>query len=225
MSRRIPPTGDPCQAAAITLTIPPGNRGERISVVSGMKRTLVLLGIALALHACVTSSPGQEASSVGPTETTTQPPATPPRASPSRMEQCHEDFGICVSVPPAWTISWDPLRDGTIGDILLAGSFSFGHLPECRPIPSGEVLIALSEVLPREQAGREYGPRPDRFEATRLHSAQVHKGCDQPRAELFRFLAADRALYAWIMAGPEFGTDVRADADAVLSSLIVETVS
>ena len=140
-------------------------------------------------------------------------------------QQCHEDFGICVSVPPAWTISWDPLRDGTIGDILLAGSWSFGHLPECRPIPSGEALIALSEVLPRGQAGPEYAPRPDRFEATRLRPAQVHKGCDQPRAELFRFLAADRALYAWIMAGPEFRTDVRADADAVLSSLIVEPSS
>jgi hypothetical protein len=187
-----------------------------------MKRTLVLLGIALALQACVTSSPGQEASPVGPTETTTPPPAT---GSPSRTEQCHEDFGICVSVPAAWTISWDPRRDGTIGDILLAGSWSFGHLPECRPIPSGEVLIALSEVLPPEQAGLEYGPRPDRFVATHFRSAQVRKGCMQPMAELFRFLSADRALYAWIMAGPEFRTDVRNEAEAVLSSLIVEPVS
>ena len=190
-----------------------------------MKRTLALFAIALALQACVTSFPGRETRSVGPAETTTPPLATAVPASPSWAEQCHEDFGICVSVPAAWTISWDPLRDGTIGDILLAGSWSFGHLPECRPIPSGEALIALSELLPRGQAGPEYAPRPDRFEVTRLRPAQVHKGCDQPRAELFRFLAADRALYAWIMAGPEFRTDVRADAEAVLSSLIVEPSS
>ena len=197
----------------------------RTLVVSGMKRPLALFAIALALQACVTSSPGQETTSVGPPGTTTPPPATPVPASPSPAEQCNKDFGICVSVPPAWTISWNPLRDGTIGDILLAGSWSFGHLPECRPIPSGDALIALSEVLPSGQAGPEYAPMPDRFEATRLRSAQVHKGCDQPRAKLFRFLAADRTLYAWIMAGPELRTEVRADAETVLSSLIVEPPS
>ena len=190
-------------------------RRANLGLVSGMKRTLVLLGIALALHACVTSSPGQEVSSVGPTETTTPPPATPVPASPSRTEHCHEDFGICVSVPPAWTISWDPLRDGTIGDILLAGSFSFGHLPECRPIPSGEVLTALSEVLPREQAGREYGP--GRIGSRPLTSTRPRfaRAVTNPWPKPFRFLSADRALYARIMAGPEFRTDVRTDADAV----------
>jgi hypothetical protein len=187
-----------------------------------MKQTLAWLAVALALQACVTSGPGRDTTSLRPPETTTPPPFP---GSPSRAEQCHEDFGVCISVPAAWTISWDPLRDGTIGDILLAGSWSFGHLPECRPIPSGEVLISLSEVLPREQAGREYDLRPDRFEATHLRSAQVRKGCVQPRAELLRFLAADRALYAWIMAGPELRADVRTEAEAVLSSLIVEPPS
>jgi hypothetical protein len=190
-----------------------------------MKRPLALFAIALALQACVTSSPGQEATSVGPPETTSPPPGTLVPASRARSEQCHEDFGICVSVPAAWTISWDPLRDGTIGDIFLVGSWSFGHLPECRPIPRGEVLIVLSEVVPRGQAGPEYAPRPDRFEATRLRSGQVRKGCVQPMAELFRFLEADRALYAWIMAGPELSTGVRTEAETVLSSLTVEPPS
>lgn len=191
-----------------------------------MRWALGLLAIALALQACVTSAPNRETPSAGPSDTAINSPSVAPvPANPSTSQRCRKDFALCVSVPSSWTISWNPLRDGTIGDIFLVGSGPFGRLPECRPIPVGQVLIALSEVLPPAQAGWD-DPRPDRFEVTRLSPGAVRKGCEaQPRAELFRFLDSSRALYAWVMFGPDFSKDVRTNAEAVLTSLLVDPSS
>jgi len=117
---------------------------------------------------------------------------------------------------------WNPLRDGTLGDILVAGSMRFPKLPECEPIPRGQALLALSEVrasddYPLERLERDFPPRPRRFETTVLRSSQVRKGCIQPRAQLFRFREADRFLYAWMMFGRDLSTGVRTRAEAVLS--------
>lgn len=186
-----------------------------------MGRALVFLAIALALQACVTSPPNRETPSVGPTGMAiTSPPAAPVPANPSTTQRCREAFRVCVSLPSSWTISWNPLRDGTVGDIFLVGSWPFGRLPECRPIPVGQVLIALSETPPAIAGG--YDPKPDRFEVTRLSPGGVREGCEQPMAELFRFLASGRALYAWMMFGPDFTTDARTDAEMVLSTLRVD---
>lgn len=105
----------------------------------------------------------------------------------------------------------DPLRDGTLGDILVAGSMRFPKLPECEPIPRGQALLALSEVrasddFPLERLERDFPPRPRRFETTALRSSQVRKGCIQSRAQLFRFREADRFLYAWVMFGRDLST-------------------
>jgi hypothetical protein len=186
-----------------------------------MKRALILLAIALALQACTRSVPQSGNTAGRPSGDSDHTTAAPVPADSSSTKQCREDFGICVNVPSSWTITWNPLRDGTVGDIFLVGSWPFGHLPECKAIPTGQALIALSEVVPAADAGWD-DPRPDRFEATRLSSGAVREGCEQPMAELFRFLDSGRALYAWMMFGPEFSKDVRTDAEAVLSSLHVD---
>jgi hypothetical protein len=134
--------------------------------------------------------------------------------------------GIAIQIPPSWSLVWNPLRDGTLGDILVAGSMRFPPLPECEPIPRGQALLALSELRPSddeplEGLERDFPPRPHRFDTTVRRSSQVSKGCDQPRAQLFRFREADRFLYAWVMFGRDPSTGLRTKAEAVLSTLEV----
>jgi hypothetical protein len=119
---------------------------------------------------------------------------------------------------------WNPLRDGTLGDILVAGSVRFPKLRECEPIPLGQALLVLSEFRPSddeplEELEPDFPPRPRRFETTVLRSSQVRKGCIQPRAQLFRFLEADRFLYAWVMFGRDLSSGLRTKTEAVLSTL------
>lgn len=112
----------------------------------------------------------------------------------------------------------------------MAGSWRFPALPECEPIPPGQALLALSEVVPinaaidytPERLEREFPSRPRRFETTVLRSLGVRKGCDQPKAQLFRFGEAGRFLYAWVMFGRDLPTGVRTKAEAVLSTLEVD---
>jgi hypothetical protein len=136
-----------------------------------------------------------------------------------------ERFGVAIQIPRRWSLVWNPLRDGTGGDIMVAGSWRFRELPECEPIPPTQALVSLSEVVPadytRDQLDREFPPRPRRFETTALRSLGVRKGCDQPKAQLFRFRDAGRFLYAWAMFGRDLPTGVRTKAEAVLSSLRV----
>jgi hypothetical protein len=84
----------------------------------------------------------------------------------------------------------------------------------------------MSEYRPSDDESldgieREFPPRPRRFETTVLRSSQVWKGCDQPRAQLFRFREANRFLYAWVMFGRDLPPGLRTKAEAVLSSLEV----
>jgi hypothetical protein len=53
-------------------------------------------------------------------------------------------------------------------------------------------------------------------------SSQVREGCDQPRAQLFRFSEANRFLYAWVMFGPDLSTGLRTKTEALLSTLEVK---
>ena len=103
----------------------------------------------------------------------------------------------------------------------------FPTLPECEPIPRGQALLALSEFRPAEDEPlegfeRDFPPRPHRFETTELRSSQVIKGCDQPRAQLFRFREANRFLYAWVMFGRDLSIRLRTKTEAVLSTLEVK---
>jgi hypothetical protein len=84
---------------------------------------------------------------------------------------------------------------------------------------------ARSDDYPLERLERDFPPRPRRFETTVLRSSQVRKGCIQPRAQLFRFREADRLLYAWMMFGRDLSTGVRTKAEAVLSTLEVDSRS
>jgi hypothetical protein len=149
--------------------------------------------------------------------------ASPAVDHPSWPTQTDDRFDVSIRVAPAWTVSWNPQRDGTLGDIVLIGSWSFSRLPECRPIPAGQALISLSEALPVDSVtASQYGPRPGRFETTHLRSLQVQKGCVQPRAKLFRFAESGRMLYVWMMFGRDLSTGVRTKAEATISTLSVE---
>ena len=143
---------------------------------------------------------------------------------PSRTSQ---RAGISIRIPPSWAIVWNPLRDGTLGDILVVGSMRIPQVPDCELVPRGQALLSLSEFVPYgddlpEGLERKFPPRPRRFETTELRSSQVMKGCDQPRAELIRFRDADRFMYAWVMFGRDLSTRVRTKAEAVLSTLEVD---
>ena len=100
-------------------------------------------------------------------------------------------------------------------------------LPQCEPIPPGQALLALSEFRPFDDEALEgldwdFPPRPRRFETTVLRSSQARKGCDQPRAQLFRSREANRFFYAWVMFGREFSTGLRTKSEAVLSTQEVD---
>ena len=99
--------------------------------------------------------------------------------------------------------------------------------PSVRADLAGQALVSLSEFRPSddeplEGLDRDFPPRPRRFETTELRSSQVRKGCDQPRAQLFRFREANRFLYAWVMFGRDLSTGLRTKAEAVLSTLEVD---
>jgi hypothetical protein len=182
----------------------------------------------LVLSSCIsTGEPDKAVSSPGQSPTSA--------AAPQQGEEHHLTWpvrtnhraGITIRVPPSWSLVWNPLRDGTLGDILLAGSMRFPKLPQCELIPRGEALLAVSEFRPSdddpfERLERDFPPRPRRFETTVLRSSQVRKGCDQPRAQLFRFREGDRFLYAWVMFGRDFSTGVGTKTEAVLSTLEVD---
>ena len=101
------------------------------------------------------------------------------------------------------------------GEVTLAGP----------PIPEqdrGSLRRQGGEDEPLEGLERDFPPRPYRLETTVLRSSQVRKGCIQPRAQLFRFLEADRFLYAWVMFGRDLSTGLRTKTEAVLSTLEVQ---
>jgi hypothetical protein len=207
------------------------NHRTRASVhIEWMRRTVgVLLGI-LVLSSCIAGDGSGTLDS-----TPTQAPTTPVPEERDRRAtwavRGNERLGVAIQVPPRWSLVWNPLRQGTVGDILVSGSWRFPKLPECEPIPPGEALLAVSEVGPviasvdytEQRLEREFPPRPRRFETTVLRSLGVRKGCDQPKAQLFRFREAGRFLYAWVMFGRDLPTGVRTKAEAVLSTLDVDS--
>jgi hypothetical protein len=192
-----------------------------------MRRSIGLLICISVLSSCVST---EERDKVGPPQA--QAPTSAPGPSgggPHRTwaVRTNQRTGITIRLPSSWSFVWNPLRDGTLGDILVAGSMRFSKPPECEPIPRGQALLALSEVrasddYPLARLERDFPPRPRRFETTMLRSSQVGKGCIQPRAQLFRFREADRFLYAWVMFGRDLPTGVRTKAEAVLSTLEVD---
>jgi hypothetical protein len=184
-------------------------------------RSLWAVVLAIAMTACV-SAPAPNRKPPSPSQMGT--PSPPGTQHPSWLPRSHEGFGVRVQLPSTWVMTWNPLRDGTLGDIFLMGSWSFmGSLPECRQIPPGQALIALSESLATGATAdpKGYGPRPSRFETAHLRSSQVRKGCDQPKAQLFRFEDSGRLLYAWMMFGRKPPRGIRTKAEAVLSTLMV----
>lgn len=136
-------------------------------------------------------------------------------------------FRIAIRVPPAWSLVWNPLRDGTVGDVMLVGSWRFSDLPACVQIPRGEALLSLSEVVPliassdytENQLDRSFPPKSHRFRITDLRSGGVAKGCEQQRAQLFSFREDGRFLYAWAMFGRDLSTGIRTKAEAILSTV------
>jgi hypothetical protein len=145
----------------------------------------------------------------------------------------NERFGIAMQLPPSWSLVWRPLRDGTIGDIVLVGSWRFSDLSACARIPPGQALISLNEVSSviassdynERQLARSFPPTPRRFEITVLRRLEMSKGCDQPEAQLFSFGESGRYLYAWAMFGRNHSTGVRKKAEAVLSMVRVQQAS
>jgi len=192
-----------------------------------MRRTIgILIGVSV-LMACISTEEPNKVVSVPPRAPTSAPAPRGGNHHPTWPARTNQRTGITIRVPPSWSLVWNPLRDGTLGDILVAGSMRFPTLPECEPIPRGQALLALSEFRPSEDEPlegfeRDFPPRPHRFETTELRSLQVRKGCVQPRARLFRFLEADRFLYAWVMFGRDPSTGLRTKTGAVLSSLEVD---
>jgi hypothetical protein len=192
-----------------------------------MRGTIGILISASVFTSCISTEEPNKVVSVPPRAPTSAPASQGGEHHPTWPVLTNQRAGITIRVPPSWSLVWDPLRDGTLGDILVVGSMRFGTLPECEPIPRGQALLALSEFRPSEGEPlegleRDFPPRPHRFEATVLRSSQVRKGCIQPRAQLFRFLEADRFLYAWVMFGRDLSTGLRTKTEAVLSTLEVQ---
>jgi hypothetical protein len=197
-----------------------------------MRRTIGILICILicisVLSPCISTEEPDKVVSAPAQAPTSAPAPQGGELHPTRPVRTNQRTGITIRVPPSWSIVWNPLRDGTLGDILVAGSMRFPKLLECEPIPRGHALLALSEIrtsddYPLERLERDFAPRPRSFETTALRSSQVRKGCIQPRAQLFRFREADRFLYAWMMFGRDLSTGVRTKAEAVLSTLEVDS--
>jgi hypothetical protein len=191
-----------------------------------MRRTIGMLICVSVLTSCISTEEPNKVVSVPPQAPTSAPGLQGGEHHPTWLVRTNQRAGIAIQIPPRWSVVWNPLRDGTLGDILVAGSMRFPKLPRCKPIPPGQALLALSEFRPSdgeplEGLDRDFPPRPRRFETTVLRSSQVRKGCDQPRAQVFRFREANRFLYAWVMFGPDLSTGLRTKAEAVLSTLEV----
>jgi hypothetical protein len=183
-----------------------------------MRRTIGILICISVLSSCIsTQEPDKSVSA--PAQAATSAPGPQGKLHPAWPVRTSQRTAITIRVPPSWSLVWNPLCDGTLGDILVAGSMRFPKLPECERIPRGQALLAPSEVrasddYPFERLERDFPPRPRRFETTVLRSSQVRKGCTRPRAQLFRFREADRFLYAWVMFGRDLSTGVRTKAEA-----------
>jgi hypothetical protein len=194
-----------------------------------MRRTigiLIRLICVAVLSSCISTEAPIKAASMPPQTPTSAPPLRDGEQHPTWPLRTNQRAGITIQIPPSWSFMWNPLRDGTLGDILVAGSMQFPELSECEPIPRGQALLALCEFRPSadeplERLERDFPPRPRRFETSVLRSSQVRKGCDQPRAQLFRFREADRYLYVWVMFGRDLSTGLRAKTEAALSTLEV----
>jgi hypothetical protein len=191
-----------------------------------MRGTIDILICVSVLTSCISTEEPNKVVSEPPRAPTSAPTPQGGEHHPTWPVRTNQRTGITIKVPPSWSLVWNPLRDGTLGDILVAGSMRFPPLPECEPIPRGQALLALSEFRPSddeplEGLERDFPPRAHRFETTVLHSSLVRKGCVQPRAQLFRFLEADRFLYAWVMFGRDPSTGLRTKTEAVLSTLEV----
>jgi hypothetical protein len=192
-----------------------------------MRRTLGILICVSVLTSCISTEKPNKVVSVPPQAPTSAPAPQGGKHHPTWPLRTNQRAGIAIQIPPRWSVVWNPLRDGTLGDILVAGSMRFPKLPRCEPIPPGQALIALSEFRPSDDKSlegldRDFPPRPRRFETTVLRSSQVRKGCDQPRAQLFRFREANRFLYAWVMFGRDLSIGLRTKAETVLSTLEVD---
>jgi hypothetical protein len=192
-----------------------------------MRRTIGILICVSVLSSCISTEKPNKVVSVPPQAPTSAPAPQRGKRHPTWPVRTNQRARIAIQIPPKWSVVWNPLGDGTLGDILVAGSMRFPKLPRCEPIPPGQALIALSEFHPSddkplEGLDRDFPPRPRRFETTVLRSSQVRKGCDQPRAQLFRFREANRFLYAWVMFGRDLSTGLRTKAEAALSTLEVD---
>ena len=192
-----------------------------------MRVTIGIFICVSVLTSCISTEEPNKVVSVPPQPPTSAPAPQWGEHHPTWPVRTNQRAGITIQIPPGWSLAWNPLRDGTLGDILVAGSMRFPTLPECEPISRGQALLALSEFRPSDDESlegleRDFPPRPHRFETTELRSSQVRKGCIQPRAQLFRFLEADRFLYAWVMFGRDPSTKLRTKTEAVLSTLEVQ---
>ena len=188
-----------------------------------MRRTAAAAILLILLFACTTSRNPAVSSPSSPTAALATPPTVLTTTHTDWPPETSRAFKLSLRVPPDWSTRWNPQRDGTLGDILDAGSWHFSrHLPECSPIPPGQALIALSEQTSGSEAG--FPARPRRFETAHLRRLEVRVGCRQ-KAELFRFTVTGRQLYAWMMFGPDLPTGVRTKAEATLSTLRVEPTS
>jgi hypothetical protein len=192
-----------------------------------MRWTIGILICVSVLTSCISTEEPNRVVSVPPQAPTSAPAPQRGEHHPAWPVRTNQRAGIAIQIPPSWSVVWNPLRDGTLGDILVAGSMRFPKLLQCEQIPEGQALLSLSEFPPSddeplEVLERDYPPRPRRFETTELRSSQVSKGCDQPRAQLFRFREANRFLYAWVMFGRDLSTELRTKTEAVLSTLEVD---
>ena len=188
-----------------------------------MRRTGYSVVVLIPLFACTTTPNPNVSSPSNPIAPSPTPPTLLPATHTDWPLQTSRAFKVSLRVPPDWSIRWNPIRDGTLGDILNVGSWHFSpSLPECRRIPSGQALIGLSEQSGGSEAGFPAIPR--RFETKHLRRLEVRVGCSQ-KAQLFRFTAAGRQLYAWMMFGSDLPTGVRTKAEGVLSTLRVEPTS
>ena len=131
-------------------------------------------------------------------------------------------LGIEVEVPSGWSMRLGPCRDCVSPRGLVdAASYPIpdAGIDFCDVVPPGGVAVAVSEVLaelPGDDPLTNYPPRPAHFDASSLWSYQVSEGCDQPRAQLFRFSDAGRYLYAWVVAGARADeADVRRAEDVL----------
>lgn len=191
-----------------------------------MRPTIGIFICVSLLTSCISTEEPNKVVSVPPRAPTSASAPQGGEHHPTWPVRTNERTRITIRVPPSWSLVWNPLRDGTLGDILVAGSMRFPKLSECEPIPRAQALLALTEFRPShdeplEGLERDFPPRPHRFETTVLRSSQVSKGCIQPRAQLFRFQEADRFLYAWVMFGRNPSTGLRTKTEAVLSGLEV----